>query len=125
MSKYLLDVNALIALHHVESPHHMAFHRWAASVGMENLNTCAMVELGFLRVSMQAFRYSAAQATLALAETKASLGGFVGEAPSPLLPAWAETAGMTSDAYLAQVAREAGLVLATFDRGIPGAYRIG
>jgi predicted nucleic acid-binding protein len=124
MSKYLLDVNALIAFRHARSPHHSAFHAWAAKVGMGNLNTCAMVELGFLRVSMQAFRYSAAQAALALVETKASLGGFVGEAPSPLLPAWADTAGMPSDAYLTQVAREAGLVLATFDRGIPGAHQI-
>ncbi len=124
MSNYLLDVNALIALHHEDSPHHAAFHEWAQAVGMQNLVTCAMVELGFLRVSMQAFRYTAVQAAQALADTKAHLGGFVSAAPSPLLPAWAATAGTTSDAYLTQIAQDAGLVLATFDRGIPGAQRI-
>jgi predicted nucleic acid-binding protein len=115
----LLDVNALIGWHHAESPHHRPFHVWADLVGRRNLRTCAHTELGFIRVSMQAFAYTLDQAQLALAATKAECGGFVAEAPSPKLAAWAMSAGRTTDAYLAQLAAKHGLTLATFDRRIP------
>lgn len=94
-------------------------------VGMGNLFTCAHSELGFIRVSMQAFGYSLNEAQDALAEIRKKLGGFVAQAPSPRLPDWSRTAGRTSDAYLAQVAGKNGLILATFDGGIPGAWTIG
>lgn len=116
---YLLDVNALIGWRHARSPHHRPFHSWADLVGRRNLRTCAHTELGFIRVSMQAFDYTLDQAQLALAELKAECGGFVAEAPSPRLAAWAVSAGRTTDAYLAQLAAKHGLTLATFDRRIP------
>ena len=119
--KYLLDVNALLAWEHPGSPHHADFHRWAKGVGREGLWTCAMVELGFIRVSIQVFGYSLTQAAGALAALKENTGGFVAEAPSPLLPAWAATAARTSDGYLVQLARAHGLRLATFDAGIKDA----
>ena len=115
---YLLDVNALLAWEHGNSPHHAVFHTWARRVGRANLWTCAHTELGFLRVSMQVFGYSLAQATAALAELKQHAGGFVEAAPSPRLPAWASAAAKTSDAYLTQLARENKLRLATHDAGI-------
>lgn len=115
---YLLDVNALLAWEHGNSPHHAVFHAWARRVGRSNLWTCAHTELGFVRVSMQVFGYSLAQATEALAELKQHAGGFVGAAPSPRLPAWASSAAKTSDAYLTQVARANKLRLATHDTGI-------
>ena len=77
-----------------------------------------------MRVSMQAFGYSLAEAQTALAEMKKQAGGFVAAAPSPRLAAWATTAAKTSDAYLAQVAASAGLTFATFDSGIHGATLI-
>ena len=55
---YLLDVNALVAWHHAGSPHHARFHVWAAAIGRTNLRTCALTELGFIRVSMQVFGYT-------------------------------------------------------------------
>ncbi len=115
---YLLDVNALLAWEHANSPHHADFHTWAKNAGRGNLWTCALSELGFLRVSMQVFGYSLAQATGALALLKKHTGGFVDLAPSPRLPAWASTAARTSDAYLMQVAQANGMRLATFDTGI-------
>ena len=123
--KYLLDVNALIAWRHSRAPHHQGFHRWAAETGFKQLATCALSELGFIRVSMQAFGYSLREAQSALEEIKRATGGFVDGAPSPKLPVWAGTAARTSDAYLAQVAASAGLILATFDGGIPSATHIG
>ena len=74
--KYLLDVNALLAWEHGNSTHHAAFHRWAKVVGCENLWTCALSELGFLRVSMQVFGYSLHQASEALTVLKQNAGGF-------------------------------------------------
>ena len=122
--KYLLDVNALIGWHHADSPHHRPFHVWADTVGRQHLHTCANAELGFIRVSMQAFAYTLEQAQEALAATKAECGGFVAEAPSPRLASWATTAGRTTDAYLEQLAAKHGLTLATFDRRIPASELI-
>jgi predicted nucleic acid-binding protein len=123
---YLLDVNALVAWHHGGSPHHARFHAWAGAIGRANLRTCAVSELGFLRVSMQVFGYTLRQATAELAQIKKEAGGFVEHAPSPKLPAWAGTPARTSDGYLVQVAASRHLKLATFDSGIndPAAEQI-
>lgn len=122
--KYLLDVNALLACEHTGSPHNGAFHTWAKRVGLENLATCGMAELGFIRVSMQSFGYSLAQAMSALKAIKPRLGGYISAAPSPHLAEWADTPAKTSDAYLAQIAESHDLLLATFDRKIKGAHII-
>lgn len=122
--KSLLDVNALIAWYHPSAQGHAAFHAWARAQGFAQLATCAQCELGFIRVSMQAYRFSLPQAQTALAAMKGAAGGFVDSAPSPKLAAWSTTAARTSDAYLAQVAVAAGMKLATFDTSIPGARLI-
>ena len=118
--KYLLDVNALLAWHHAGSPHHAAFHAWKKTHPASELATTALVELGFLRVSMQVFGYTRAQATMALASIKRDVGHFLATAPSPELPAWAARPAQTTDAYLTQLAESNGCRLATFDAGIPG-----
>lgn len=118
MKRHLLDVNALIAMEHRGAPHHSKFHLWAKASGLDSLTTCAHSELGFIRVSMQAFGYTLPDAEKALGEIKRKLGGFIDSAPSPKLAAWASTAQKTSDAYLIQVAVKNGLTLATFDKGI-------
>jgi predicted nucleic acid-binding protein len=115
---YLLDVNALLAWRHARAPHHEKFHAWAARVDRQSLRTCAHVELGFIRVSMQVFAYTLAQAQEALDALKGQAGGFVDSAPSPRPATWAGAAARTSDAYLAQIAQANGLRLATFDAGI-------
>jgi predicted nucleic acid-binding protein len=122
--KYLLDVNALLAWRHASAHGHARFHVWATAQGFGALATCAHTELGFLRVSMQVFRLSLADAQTALATIKRQAGGFVSAAPSPLLAPWAATAARTTDAYLAQLASAAGLTLATFDTDIPGSIII-
>jgi predicted nucleic acid-binding protein len=87
-------------------------------VGRTRLRTCAHAELGFIRVSMQVFGYTLAQAHDALVAIKGQAGGFVESAPSPHLASWATSAARTSDAYLVQVAQANGLRLATFDAAI-------
>jgi predicted nucleic acid-binding protein len=122
--KYLLDVSALIAWRHATASGHSRFHAWAAAEGFDTLATCAHSELGFIRVSMQVFKLTLSEAQQALATMKKSTGGFIAQAPSPRLGAWATKATQSSDAYLVQLAASAGLVLATLDTGIPGATQI-
>jgi hypothetical protein len=121
--KFLLDVNALMAWSHPTAHGHAQFHTWAKAQGFEQLATCALSELGFLRVTMQRYQMPLADAKRALDDIRSKAGGFV-DGPPPNLPAWANTATKTSDGYLAQVAAAAGLRLATFDTGIPGAVLI-
>jgi predicted nucleic acid-binding protein len=122
--KYLLDVNALIALKHARSPHHQLCRAWAVKTGIDALATSAITELGFLRVSMAAYGVSLTDALKDLADLKKRIVHFVEKSPSPSLPAWADTASKTTDAYLMQLAKSAGLQLATFDTGISGALLI-
>lgn len=121
--KFLLDVNALLAWRHQRSPHHASFHSWIATIGTKEVATCAITELGFLRVSMTTFGYSLIEAQRALAAMKRTAGGFIEQCPAPVLPQ-GTSAGKSTDAYLAQLAASAGLSLATFDRGISGATLI-
>ena len=122
--RYLLDVNALVAWHHPGSLHHQEFHLWAKKVGLKNLGTCALTELGFLRVSMQVFRYSREDALLGLEGMRAALKMFIDKSPPPELADWVRRPRQTTDAYLSQIAAAAGWKLATFDAAIPGATLI-
>ena len=119
--RFLLDVNALIAWGHGNAQDHAAFHAWRKKRAGATLVSCAITELGFLRVSMVAFHLDAAQAAALLATLKREMREFAAESPSPNLPKWATTAGRTTDAYLTQLASHHGATLATFDRGIPAA----
>jgi predicted nucleic acid-binding protein len=121
--KFLLDVNALMAWSHPTAHGHAHFHAWAKAQGFDQLATCALSELGFLRVTMQRYGITLADAEKLLEVIRVNAGGFV-ECPPPKLPTWATSASKTSDAYLVQVAAAAGLQLATFDTGIPGAVQI-
>ena len=122
--KFLLDVNALVALKHARSIHHGAISSWVSKKDRKTLATCALTELGFIRVSMQAYGVTMAAALTDLAELKSKFPLFIERAPAPDMPAWADTAAKTTDAYLVQLAAAHGMTLATFDRGITGAYLI-
>lgn len=54
--KYLLDVNSLIALAHTDHEDHGKVAKWFArsTLNSEAFLTCAITELGFARVSVQA-----------------------------------------------------------------------
>jgi predicted nucleic acid-binding protein len=122
--KFLLDVNALLALKHTRSSHHQICRTWMDKQGLKSMATCALTELGYIRISMAAYGVSLTDAQKDLVEIKLKLGGYVEKNPSPSLPAWSAHAARTTDAYLLQLAKSAGLELATFDAGIPGAHLI-
>lgn len=121
---FLLDVNALLAWEHPTAHGHAAFHAWRAAHPTDELLACAITELGFIRVSVQVFSYSIAQAHEALAQRLRPHLRFLPDLPAPALPTWVMGASRTTDGYLVQVAQTHGAMLATFDAGIPGAIVI-
>jgi predicted nucleic acid-binding protein len=131
--RYLLDVNALVALGLLQHEFHPQVAKWVrslASSAVPELATCSITELGFVRVLAQAPQYglNISQARSLLLRMKT--GNFLkftmladnhGVAQ---LPAWVKAAKQTRDGHLAQLAKANGAVLATLDTRIRGAFVI-
>jgi predicted nucleic acid-binding protein len=131
--KYLLDVNALVALGFLQHEFHERVARWVRTMtsnGAPELITCSITELGFVRVLAQAPQYgfSVAQASTLLLRLKSSdvlRFTFISDDHDVShIPAWAKTAKQTTDGHLAQLARAKGATLATLDGKIPGAFLV-
>ena len=94
-----------------------------------SLHTCAISELGFVRVSVQAgLQSDVATSRNALAKLKASskipfilLSDDLG---ADRLPASAKVPNKLTDGHLLELARHHGAKLATLDTGVPGALLI-
>jgi predicted nucleic acid-binding protein len=130
---YLLDVNALVALVVLEHEFHERIARWVrflTSTGVPDLATCSITELGFVRVLSQApqYEFSVSQARTSLLRLKKANGlkfKFIADDHDVShIPAWVKTAKQTTDGHLGQLAKAKGAILATLDRGIPGAFQI-
>ena len=128
---WLLDVNALVALAHQGHADHLPVIYWFASLigTASRLGTCAITEIGFVRVSIQAGFESnapAAAETLRGLKQSSSLPFYL--LPDPLgadrLPAYVSGYRQVTDGHLLELAQEHAMQLATLDRGIPGAYLI-
>jgi predicted nucleic acid-binding protein len=131
--KYLLDVNALVALGFLEHEFHERVARWVrglATKGIPELTTCSITELGFVRVLAQAPQYgfTVGQASSLLQRLKTAREVSFTLIPDAhdisRLPRWVKTAKQNTDGHLAQLARANGAVLATLDRRIPQAFLI-
>ena len=131
--KYLLDVNALLALVVLEHEFHARVASWVerlATRGAAELATCSITELGFVRVLGQAQQYgsSVAQARELLLKVKNSTGMrwiFIPDDHDiSHLPRWVRTPKQTTDGHLAELAKAHDAVLATLDRRILGAFVI-
>jgi len=131
--KYLLDVNVLVALGFLHHEFHERVARWIhglASKGVPHLATCSITELGFIRVLVQAPQYGvtisqARDLLLRLKAAEALRFTFIPDAHDVThLPGWVKTAKQIADGHLAQLAKANGAMLATLDRGIPGAFLI-
>ncbi len=128
---WLLDVNALVALAHQGHADHNRAIRWFASlIGSQGkLWTCAITEIGFVRVSIQAgFEENVPEAVETLRGLKESSRIPFGLLSDPLgadhLPSYVMTARQVTDGHLRKLAEESSMQLATFDKGIPGAFFI-
>jgi predicted nucleic acid-binding protein len=132
--KYLLDVNALVALGFVEHEFHTRvsgwIHRLMKDTPEHELATCSITELGFVHVLAQARQYgfSISQGCRLLRRLKTSSTvnfSFVSDDHDiSHIPAWVKTAKQTTDAHLVRLAQSKGAILATLDGGIPGSFVI-
>jgi predicted nucleic acid-binding protein len=129
--RYLLDVNALVALGFRQHEFHERVAAWVRALvakGTVELATCPITELGFVRILVQApeYGFGVSQARDLLLRLKAA--GILGFIPDDhdisRLPAWVKTAKQTTDGHLAQLAKAKGAILATLDGRIPRAFQI-
>lgn len=131
MTRYLLDVSALVALGFQQHEFYEQVVGWVQTLrpGEDEFATCAITELGFVRV------LALPQYGLAVDESKTSLlrlksSGRIGfvfiadDQDASRLPRWVKTPRQITDGHLMQLARANGAVLATLDRSIPGAFLI-
>jgi predicted nucleic acid-binding protein len=127
---YLLDVNALVALGLMNHEFHERVAAWIKSASSDQLASCAITELGFVRVLAQApaYGFTVAQARtllLRLKEARGSLFVFIGdEHDISRLPGWVKAPRQITDGHLSKLASANGAVLATLDENIPGSYLI-
>lgn len=126
--KYLLDVNALVALGLVHHEFHQRVASWVQAEKSLSLATCPITELGVVRVLAQAptYGFTVAQArSLLLRLKKTPQFVFIPDNHDVSdLPAWVRSAAQTTDGHLAQLAIANEAVLATLDEKIPSAYLI-
>src|SRR4030095_1968910 len=107
--KYLLDVNALVALGFLQHEFHERVAAWvhtSIAKGTVELATCSITELGFVRILAPAPQYGVAvsQARDLLVRLKAasSLTFIPDDHDISRLPAWVKAAKQTTDGHLAQ-----------------------
>jgi len=128
--KYLLDVNALMAFGIIGHEFHRRVERWVNSQLGAAFLTCAITELGFVRIlaqpSVGALTVAAAKDILLQMKSNPSLPlAFLPDTEDiSSLPAWVKSPSQTTDGHLAQLAAAHGALLATFDAKIPGAHVI-
>lgn len=126
---YLLDVNALVALGFAPHQFHRRVASWLSSRDI-SLATCAITELGFVRILAQAPAYGST-----VSEARRLLGSlkrarnfrftFIPDNQDIFeLPGWVKTAGQLTDGHLSNLAKASGGILATLDEKIPDAFLI-
>ena len=127
---YLLDVNALVALGFSHHEFHGRMAAWMQAEKFPPVATCSITELGFVRVLAQAPGYGfsvtlARTLLLRLEKSDRLTHTFLADDHDVShLPSWVKTARQTTDGHLTELARGHGVILATLDERIPGAYLI-
>lgn len=128
--RYLLDVNALVALGFANHEFHTRVASWLRAQQFPDLATCSITELGFVRVLAQApaYGFTIAQArTLLLRLKEADVLRFTfipDDQDVSHLPTWVTTPKQIRGGHLLKLASANGGMLATLDGRIPGAYLI-
>ena len=128
--RYLLDVNALIALGIKQHQFHSRVAQWALIQRDSVFLTSSITEIGFVRIVGQAPIYSVdvIQAKTLLTAMKINptlpLEFIADENDISSLPSWVLRPAQTTDGHLTEVAKAHRAVLATLDERIPDAYLI-
>lgn len=127
-ARYLLDLNALIALLDADHQYYPAIQSWFDSAGKNDWGVCPLTEAGFVRVTTNPAYHGVtrtiAQATAMLAE----LGAYPGYRYWPIVGKWSVLTApfaarifghqQITDAYLLGLAVKEGGVLVTFDAAL-------
>ncbi len=132
---YLLDVNVLLALAYQGHVHCRRASRWLHEVqsgsGVDKaprLATCAIVELGFIRIASGSSRLaenlSAARADLCRLKSKLGLMLLADALEADRQPSWVTRSAQTTDGHLLELATAHAARLITLDGGITGAILI-
>ncbi len=123
--RFLLDVNALIALGYKQHVFHKRVSGWAAG---KSLATCSIAELGFVRILAQLPEADIPVATsrefLATMKRERRIRQISDMQSAVDLPVWVQKPGQITDGHLLALAASNNLALATCDGGIPGAFLI-
>jgi len=127
---YLLDVNALLALGIDEHEFHQRTVKWVKQVAPHAaFATCAITELGFLRVLLQA--YSATTVPLGqkllmlLKSSRLVRYQFLADDQDTMqLPAWVQWPNQITGGHLMALAKAHNAALASLDQSIRGAFII-
>ena len=126
-------MNALVALGFLEHEFHGRVALWVRSLtkGTRHaLLTCAITELGFVRVLSQAPQYGLAVAhsralLVRLKRQRALRFGFIADDHDiSRLPPWVKSGRQTTDGHLVELALAHDSALATLDERIPSAFII-
>lgn len=130
--RYLLDVNALIALAHTGHTFHAQARSWfiSAAATARGFHTCSITEIGFIRVSvatgLQPDIATAKQALGALKSSSKIRFELVSDDVSAAqLPGFVKKPQSVTDGHLFELARKNSMQLVTFDKGIPNALNLG
>jgi len=130
--RYLLDVNALIALAHTGHIFHAQARKWfiSAVATARGFHTCSITEIGFIRVSvatgLQPDIPTAKQALSALKSSSKLRFELVSDDVSAAqLPSFVKKPQSVTDGHLFELARKNSMQLVTFDKGIPNALHLG
>ena len=128
MTRFLLDVNVLVALHVPENEDHLRVQHWFAITGSTSFATSPITQAGFVRVCS---RLSVKNGAIDFRELRIALGNLVslpGHAYWPMnIPYLAATEPFetrmhghrqVTDAFLLGTARHHGGKLATLDRAV-------
>jgi uncharacterized protein len=128
VTRYLLDINLLIALAWPQHIHHAQAHAWFGKTGHQAWATCPVTQLGFIRISSNSKIIPAAvspREAIAMLDKISSLAGHEFW-PDDVAPVAASTFAslalvghrQVTDAYVLALAQHHKAALATFDRGM-------
>jgi hypothetical protein len=128
--KYLLDVNAVIAYGFRPHDFHDRVGLWMRHNHQSTFLTCSITEIGFVGILGNPRTYG-----MEVSEARELLLDLKSRAIMPLqfipdandlrsLPQWVNSPLQVTDGHLLQLASTHGAILATFDKGIPGAFLI-
>ncbi len=123
MKAALLDINVLLALAWPNHQHHLQAHEWFSANASKGWATCALTQLGFIRLSSNpAFSLNAVSprnaAVLLGAWTRHQAHVFLDSPPAEDESIYGGVLGhkQVNDAWLVEVARRNNACLITLDR---------